>query len=155
MGGVRARRFAIQALLGAAAAPATALCLFAGASPTVGQVPAAVGQDASAASAQAWLSLIDLQRYGEAYGSTGEIFRTSVTPDDWRRKLASAREPLGPVRSRSLMTNEARTELPGAPDGDWRILRFSTTFANKAAAVETVVLRREEGGYAVEGYFVR
>jgi hypothetical protein len=45
--------------------------------------------------------------------------------------------------------------LPGAPDGDYDIVRFNTEFANKHGAVETVVLTREAGGWKVDGYFIK
>jgi hypothetical protein len=41
------------------------------------------------------------------------------------------------------------------PDGEYEVVQFETSFANKAAAVETVVLSREKSGWKVDGYFIR
>jgi hypothetical protein len=49
----------------------------------------------------------------------------------------------------------ASKSLPGAPDGDYEVVQFQTSFANKAAANETVVLSLEASGWKVDGYFIR
>jgi uncharacterized protein DUF4019 len=52
-------------------------------------------------------------------------------------------------------TTSSKT-MPGAPDGDYVLLQFNTTFERKAAAVETVTMVREaDGVWRVVGYFVR
>jgi hypothetical protein len=45
--------------------------------------------------------------------------------------------------------------LPGAPDGDYEVVQFQTSFANKAIATETVVLSHEASGWKVDGYFIK
>jgi len=45
--------------------------------------------------------------------------------------------------------------LPGAPDGQYEMLEFQTSFALKKDATETVVLAREPSGWKVDGYFIR
>jgi len=48
------------------------------------------------------------------------------------------------------------TSLPGAPDGDYVVIQFQTSFANKASAVETITpMRDRDGAYRVSGYFIR
>ncbi|HYD36179.1 MAG TPA: DUF4019 domain-containing protein, partial [Allosphingosinicella sp.] len=61
-----------------------------------------------------------------------------------------ARVPLGRVRSRSLAGEEG---IPGPPSG-YQLIRFRTSFANKAGAVETLSLAREDGRWKVVGYFI-
>ena len=38
------------------------------------------------------------------------------------------------------------THLPGAPDGQYLVLQFNTSFAEKKAAVETVTVGLEKDG---------
>ena len=46
--------------------------------------------------------------------------------------------------------------FPGAPDGEYSLLVFRSTFANKTDSRETVTLEREaDGNWRVIGYFVR
>jgi hypothetical protein len=47
-------------------------------------------------------------------------------------------------------------ELPGAPDGDYAVIQFSTEFAHKRTARETVTpMRDADGEWRVSGYFIR
>lgn len=53
-----------------------------------------------------------------------------------------------------LGAKKAQT-LPGAPDGEYQIIQYRTVFANKAGAVETVVLARVGDQWEIVGYFIR
>jgi hypothetical protein len=68
---------------------------------------------------------------------------------------AQVRSPFGPVVSRTARDVREAHQLPGAPDGDYRIVQFDTTFTRKAMAVETVGLADEAGAWKVDGYFIR
>jgi hypothetical protein len=47
------------------------------------------------------------------------------------------------------------TSLPGAPDGEYVVIRYDTTFENKRASVETVTPMRDvDGTWRVSGYYV-
>jgi hypothetical protein len=68
----------------------------------------------------------------------------------------TARAPLGAVINRKLLSARAATELPGAPDGEYVIFQFSTTFEHKRAATETVTpMRDSDGQWRISGYFIR
>jgi len=57
---------------------------------------------------------------------------------------------------RELGSAKYSTTLPGAPDGEWVVLKLNTTFENKAVAVETVTVMRDlDGKWRVAGYFIR
>jgi hypothetical protein len=46
--------------------------------------------------------------------------------------------------------------LPGAPDGEYVVFQFDTSFERKEAALETVTTIHEaDGQWRVAGYFVR
>ncbi|MFA6357972.1 MAG: DUF4019 domain-containing protein [Candidatus Omnitrophota bacterium] len=46
--------------------------------------------------------------------------------------------------------------IPAAPDEEYYILSFNTVFGNKASAIETVtVMKDQDGQWRLAGYFVR
>ncbi len=106
--------------------------------------------------ARYWLELVDAGRYTESWNEAASLFRAAVTPADWTRQVAAARGPLGAVVSRDLQSEQRATELPGAPDGEYAVLQFATSFTHKRAGVETVTpMRDTDGRWRVSGYFIR
>lgn len=130
-----------------AAAMAVALALAAG------SAHAAPGDPV--AGAKAWAELIDHGHYARSWTEAGTMFRSHVSSPRWATMVAGVRGPLGPVVSRALMSVRRSTSLPGAPDGNYATVQFSTVFAHKRAAVETVVMTGDASGWRVDGYFIR
>ncbi len=117
---------------------------------TVGKKGAAV------AAAKAWLALVDEGRYAESWDSAAELFQGAVPKGQWVQQLGGARAPLGKVLARTLASAAYRTSVPGAPDGEYVVIQFETSFSNKKAAVETVTpMLERNGSWRVSGYFVR
>jgi hypothetical protein len=73
----------------------------------------------------------------------------------WASTIQPVRDPLGAVSSRSVKSITKTKSLPGAPDGEYEVVQFQTSFANKSAATETVVVSHEASGWKVDGYFIR
>jgi hypothetical protein len=49
-----------------------------------------------------------------------------------------------------------KTSLPGAPDGDYVVIQFVTSFGNKKSAIETVTpMLEKDGSWRVSGYYIR
>jgi len=117
--------------------------------------PAAVSDKAGADSAQAWAKLLDEQRWSDSWKASGSLFRAKLTETVWASKVQPLRGQLGAVSSRSVKSVSSATTLPGAPDGEYKIVQFATVFANKPDAIETVVLAREGDDWRVDGYFIR
>jgi hypothetical protein len=67
----------------------------------------------------------------------------------------SRARPAWRSKIRSLESETATNTLPGAPDGQYEVLRFQSAFANKAAAVEILTLKREGDAWKVAGYFIK
>jgi hypothetical protein len=108
-----------------------------------------------AAEARIWLRLIDQGRFADSWSQAGVLFRGAATQAEWARKVSIARGPLGALLARSDGGDQRSTTLPGAPDGRYATIQFNTTFAHKHAAVETLILALEPGGWRVDGYFIR
>jgi hypothetical protein len=90
---------------------------------------------------------LDQGRWDESYQLTATSFRKSNTAKVWAEASAQVRPPLGAAIARTLASQEF---LPAPPHG-YEVVKFRTRFANKAEAVETVTLDRENGVWRVVG----
>ena len=113
--------------------------------------------EATATSAAvAWLALVDAGNYAQSWDAAATRFRQSTTQDEWQSSAARVRGPLGALKSRELQSATFKLALPGAPDGEYVVIRFAATFANKAAAIETVTpMKDDDGTWRVAGYYIK
>lgn len=106
--------------------------------------------------ADAWLALVDAEKYGESWQDAAGYFQEAVSRDQWQEALNGVRRPLGKVLSRQLKAKFFATELPGAPDGQYVVIQFDTSFENKRSSVETVTpMLDEDGHWRVSGYYIK
>jgi hypothetical protein len=55
-----------------------------------------------------------------------------------------------------LKAKNFATSLPGAPDGEYVIIQFATSFENKTSAVETITpMMDKDGQWRVSGYYIK
>ena len=79
-----------------------------------------------------------------------------MTEKDWSDALNGARKPLGNQLSRKLGKAQNVKSLPGAPDGNYVVIQYETSFSNKKSAVETVTLVQEKDGkWRAAGYYIK
>jgi hypothetical protein len=123
---------------------------------TAGQhATAATREQAVQEAAQQWLSLVDAGHYAESWQNASSAFKHAVSQQQWQDALTVARRPLGSLEQRELKSAESKTDLPGAPDGEYVVLMFNTVFENKKAALETVTMQLEKDGiWRSSGYFI-
>ena len=113
-------------------------------------------EDQAVKVAEKWLDLVDRGDYVESWQNAASLFRSAVTVEQWQQALNAARRPLGDLKWRKLKGAKYMTSLPGAPDGEYVVIQFDASFANKKEAVETVTpMRDEDGVWRVSGYFVK
>ena len=113
-------------------------------------------EKAAVASAEKWLGLVDQGEYAESWKDAATFFRNNVTEQKWEHAMQGMRKPLGKLISRKLKTDVYKTSLPGAPDGEYVLMQFDTSFANKKSAVETVTtVLDKDGKWKAVGYFIR
>jgi len=113
-------------------------------------------EKAAEASAQSWLALVDDGKYGESWDAAAAVFRSAVSKDQWQSALDGVRRPLGKVLSRKLRGAKAVTELPGAPAGEYVVIQYETSFANRASATETITpMKEKDGSWKVSGYYIK
>jgi len=106
--------------------------------------------------AEQWLALVDGGKYAESWDTAAAYFKGAVSKDQWQSSMVALRKPLGDLVSRKLKTAKYSKTLPGAPDGEYVVLEFDTSFANKKTAIETVTpLLDKDGKWRVSGYFIK
>jgi hypothetical protein len=99
---------------------------------------------------------MDNQSYAASWDAAASSFRTRVTPAQWQAAAHAARTPLGKMKKRTLKGAMPTTTLPGAPDGQYVLFQFNTSFEQKSAAVETVTAAQEmDGTWHVGAYNIR
>jgi hypothetical protein len=58
--------------------------------------------------------------------------------------------------SRQLDSKQYATSLPGLPDGQYVVLQYKTSFANKKSAIETVIpMLEKDKKWRIARYFVK
>lgn len=132
---------ALSSLSGTAAAPAAPQS-------AVPSTPAA--DSAAVQSARQWLGLVDAGDWDRSWNATGQSFKSLNTSDTWADVSQSVRTPLGAVVSRRLVGEE---NIPAPPYG-YQVVKFKTSYANKADAIETLSLTRENESWRVVGYTI-
>jgi len=131
---------------------AIALLLFAGTSVFAGQNPEKLATEAAAG----WLALTDGGSYAASWDEAAQLFKNAVPKEDWARVLRANRAPLGELMSRKLKSAKYMTEVPGAPDGQYVVIQFESSFKHKTKAVETITpMLDQDGRWRVSGYFIK
>lgn len=114
------------------------------------------GPDEAFKSARVWLDIADKGDVTTAWEQTSAVFKGLVSASEWEKFLAKARGLFGVVGSRKLLSLEVTTSLPGAPDGEYVVLRFQTEFANKKEAIETITQHKDKDGiWRTAGYYIK
>ena len=116
---------------------------------------AAPGDEAQKA-AEHWLALIDAGKFADSWETAAAYFKKAVSKEKWESSLGAIRQPLGALVSREFKSAKYSKSLPGAPDGDYVVLQFYTSFEHKKEAVETVTpMLDKDGQWRVSGYFIK
>ena len=111
---------------------------------------------AAESAATIWLSMIDDGNYADSWTEAAAYFRNAIKQEQWVQSLQAVRQPLGKLVSRKVKSRSYETSLPGAPDGEYVVIQFETSFENKEAAIETVTpMMEEDGEWRVSGYYIK
>jgi hypothetical protein len=106
--------------------------------------------------ARTWLADTDRDNAAQSWKNAGKQFRNAITVERWAESLKAVRSPLGALSQRAQIGTEFRKNIPGAPDGEYAIVLFRTTFAKKMDARETLTLEHEpDGAWRVIGYLIQ
>ena len=113
-------------------------------------------KEAALTAAENWLALVDVENYAGSWQKAAAYFRRAVSEDQWTQSMAAFRKPLGKVLSRTLASEYYTKTLPGAPDGEYVVIEYRTSFEHKAAGIETVTpMLDPDGVWRVSGYHIK
>ncbi|HYB52842.1 MAG TPA: DUF4019 domain-containing protein [Thermoanaerobaculia bacterium] len=106
--------------------------------------------------ARFWLGLVDSGSYAESWKQASSYFKKQVTEEAWVAAVGAVRGPFGKVVSRRLREARYTTALPGAPDGEYVVILFDTSFEAKKTSVERVTpMKDKDGVWRVSGYQIQ
>jgi len=111
--------------------------------------------DQAAPSGEAWLKLVDNAKYADSWKEASSYFRSRVPEKTWVSMVQGVRAPLGSLVSRTQPSVTFAKTLPGAPDGNYALMQFQSSFQKKSSAVEMLTLMAEGDQWRVAGYFIR
>jgi hypothetical protein len=103
-----------------------------------------------------WLKLVDEEKYYESWDEGARYFKNAVNKEQWKASLEAVRSPLGKVLSRDLKSKKYTKTLPGAPDGEYIVIQYETSFQNKQHSIETITpMLDKDGKWRVSGYYIK
>lgn len=113
-------------------------------------------EKAAEQAAKGWLDVLDAGDYAACWKQASSLFQSKVTEDQWKTAARNARGPYGKLLSRKVKSAKFERTLPYAPDGEYVVIQYETSFENKKDAIETVTpMKDKDGAWRVSGYYVR
>jgi Protein of unknown function (DUF4019) len=117
--------------------------------------PHAAEEEAAQREALGFLGYLDHGRYADSYAYTGMLIRASNDRDAFAAQIKKAHAGTGALQSRNLIDASYATSVPGAPEGQYVLLHYQASFANRPEAVETLTLAFAKGYWRVSGYYIK
>ncbi|PSH02702.1 MAG: hypothetical protein CXZ00_16045 [Acidobacteria bacterium] len=94
--------------------------------------------------------------YAGSWDTAAPVFKGAVSKTQWKQMLQATRAPLGRAISRNVKSAMYKTSLPGAPDGQYVVIQYETSFEHKKSATETVTpALGKDGQWRMSGYYIR
>ena len=113
-------------------------------------------KNAALTAADTWLELLKSAKFADSWKAASPYFQKQVSEGDWVKQITYRYNNMGGVKSRKLASSDYTRSLPRAPEGEYFILRFATSFGKKPNSIETVVLMRTpDGAWKTAGYFIK
>lgn len=113
-------------------------------------------KEAALTAAENWLALVDGEKYAASWQDAAAYFKRAVSEGQWTQSMTAFRRPLGKVLSRTLASQNYTKALPGAPDGEYVVIQYRTSFERKAVSIETVTpMLDADGVWRVSGYYIK
>ena len=107
-------------------------------------------------SSDAWLALVDSGKYADSWQEASQFFKAAVTKEQWQSALRGSRDPLGKMLSRKVKSATYTKTLPGAPDGEYVVIQYESSFEHKQSAAETITpMLDKDGKWRISGYFIK
>jgi len=121
-------------------------------------VSLAADQDKEAvavAAAEEFLVLVDQGEYVKSWEQASSLFAERIPKEDWIEGISRFRPTFGAIKERTLKGSHLARSLPGAPDGEYVLILFTSVFENKATAVETITMMLDtDKQWRAAGYYI-
>jgi hypothetical protein len=103
-----------------------------------------------------WLVLLDEGNLAASWEEAALHLKSSVSKEKWM-KMLRVRGALGPLMSRKMISADyAKATLPGAPEGEFVVIHYQSSFEYNSSAVEMITpMLEKDGTWRVSGYSVR
>ena len=106
--------------------------------------------------AEEFLILVDTSQYAQSWDSASSFFKSQLPKESWVKQISSLRPAFGKVTNRHILGVQSLKQLPGAPDGEYVVIQYNTSFENKRKAVETITpMLDKDGRWHVSGYYIQ
>lgn len=115
----------------------------------------AADEAAALAAAKSWLALVDKGQIGLAWDQSAPLLKAGAPKQQFVSQVKGVRDLYGKVVSRVLKSKTYAKSLPGAPDGEYVVIQFDTSFQQKKDSVETITPMKDKGQWKVSGYYIK
>ncbi len=106
--------------------------------------------------AENYLILLDTGQYGQSWDTSSSFFRSQVPKETWINQISAVRSQLGDIKKRTIKSAQYMTQLPGAPDGEYVVIQYDTSYDKKANSTETITpMLDKDGTWRVSGYYIK
>ena len=110
-------------------------------------------QQAAQAAALSWLALVDGDKAAESWQALAAPARDAIAQCRWKIGIGMAQHQFGAFTGRKLRSAQFTTKSPGGRAGEFVLLEFDSTSANKGAVVEKLTTVHEaDGQWRVASY---
>jgi hypothetical protein len=117
--------------------------------------PHAADELAAQRQALGFVGYLDQGRFADSYAYTGMLIRAQLDRDAFSTQIQKTRVGSGALQSRELIDAGYTTTVSGAPEGQYVVLHYHASFANRPDTVETVTLAFAKGYWRVVGYYIK
>lgn len=123
-------------------------------------LPQAVAADSRTAAAimaaEDFLLLLDTGQYAQSWDAAASFFQSQIPKERWVQQISALRPAFGKVTNRLILDARHMTQLPGAPDGEYVVIQYESSFENKRQATETITpMLDNDGKWRVSGYYIQ
>ncbi|MBA3602398.1 MAG: DUF4019 domain-containing protein [Parachlamydiaceae bacterium] len=99
-----------------------------------------------------WLAVVDKGDFGNAYDMTTKALQFTMPRNEWVVMIQAMKGSLGQVTERKVIDIRTAKDPKGAPQGDYMIFIYETTFSNGKKATEILSLQEHIGVWRVYSY---
>jgi hypothetical protein len=102
-----------------------------------------------------WLKIVDSGEYGDSWQATSLRTKLTMQRGEWEELMKAIRKPLGNALSRKIAEQSPAKNPKNLAKGDYMMIVYTSTFANKSNATELVTLvKGDDGKWYILTYLV-